>query len=244
MKQKPYWTPEAIVWFIENWETATEKEILKANPGRTMKNCIEKVSRLRAQGIPIPYRPICPVGDKTDNIWQPNDVQDLMLMWEHATDEEILERFSDKTLQQCVNKIRNMRKCGFEIPLRTARGSTADKNHGTRISLLEKSDTIASNKSGHTGVTYKQSTNKWTAQIKICKRQYALGSFEQKEDAIAARQLIEELIAPILCEIKAEQCKTSNADYVAYSEKIEKIRQIILHTRHDMGWMRKAHCIQ
>jgi hypothetical protein len=44
------------------------------------------------------------------------------------------------------------------------------------------------NKSGVVGVSWKKQRNKWTANIQVNKKQYYLGMFLNKEEAITARQ--------------------------------------------------------
>ena len=48
------------------------------------------------------------------------------------------------------------------------------------------------NTSGVTGVFWHKKADKWTAQITINGKHYSLGLFEDKEDAIKARQEAEE----------------------------------------------------
>ncbi|QPJ28001.1 hypothetical protein IMX23_14440 (plasmid) [Listeria seeligeri] len=47
------------------------------------------------------------------------------------------------------------------------------------------------NKSGHTGVAFKD--NKWIARIAISGKEHHLGTFNTKEEAIAAREKGEEM---------------------------------------------------
>jgi hypothetical protein len=52
-----------------------------------------------------------------------------------------------------------------------------------------KNQTIKrTNKSGVVGVSWKKQRNRWTANIQLNKKQYYLGMFLNKEEAIAARQ--------------------------------------------------------
>ena len=50
------------------------------------------------------------------------------------------------------------------------------------------------NKEKHTGVSFHKSTNKWTATISHNKKQYYLGEFKEKDEAIMIRQLAEQKI--------------------------------------------------
>jgi hypothetical protein len=50
---------------------------------------------------------------------------------------------------------------------------------------------ITSNKSGHRGVCRKKNHWKWTATIKLNKKNIHLGYFSAKKEAIAARKLAE-----------------------------------------------------
>jgi hypothetical protein len=47
------------------------------------------------------------------------------------------------------------------------------------------------NKSGHKGVYWSKSANKWCVQITRNKKKYYLGSYDNKEDAIEARRKAE-----------------------------------------------------
>lgn len=55
----------------------------------------------------------------------------------------------------------------------------------TRISIISNQKLRTDNKSGYTGVTFKD--NKWVARITVSKVEHYLGSFDTKEEAIAAR---------------------------------------------------------
>jgi len=62
---------------------------------------------------------------------------------------------------------------------------------GTRKSAL-KSKLHKGNKSGHKGVMWNKHRNKWTATIGFKGKQIFLGNFDDKQDAIKARQRAEE----------------------------------------------------
>lgn len=109
MNQKRSWEPDRTAWLIKNWATATKEEILAANPGRTMKACEQKVSKLKKAGVPIPHRVVCSDAGRAYERWATVDASDLIQMWPTATDNEILARFSGKTLEQCSEKICELR---------------------------------------------------------------------------------------------------------------------------------------
>lgn len=67
----------------------------------------------------------------------------------------------------------------------------SDRIDGTRKSAL-KSKLHKGNKSGYKGVTWVESRNKWRAYIGHKGKQVSLGYFDNKEDAVAARQNAEE----------------------------------------------------
>lgn len=67
----------------------------------------------------------------------------------------------------------------------------SDRINGTRKSAL-KSKLHKGNKSGHKGVTWTESRKKWRAYIGYKGKQVSLGYFDNKEDAVAARQNAEE----------------------------------------------------
>lgn len=66
-----------------------------------------------------------------------------------------------------------------------------DSINGTRKSALA-SKLHANNKSGHKGVAWMASRKKWRAYIGFKGKQIALGYFDNKEDAVAARKSAEE----------------------------------------------------
>ncbi|EDN8351807.1 AP2 domain-containing protein [Listeria monocytogenes] len=55
----------------------------------------------------------------------------------------------------------------------------------TRISIISNQKLRSDNKSGHSGVSFKD--NKWVARITVSRVEHYLGSFDTKEEAIAAR---------------------------------------------------------
>ncbi|WP_260443082.1 MULTISPECIES: AP2 domain-containing protein [Listeria] len=61
----------------------------------------------------------------------------------------------------------------------------------TRISMISDKKIRSDNKSGHTGVAFKD--NKWIARIFVSGKEHHLGTFNTKEEAIAAREKGEEL---------------------------------------------------
>lgn len=67
---------------------------------------------------------------------------------------------------------------------------------GTSVALLEKTPgrLVRSNTSGHNGVYFNRRSEKWAAQIGFKGKTYYLGSFENIEDAVAARQEAEKRI--------------------------------------------------
>lgn len=67
----------------------------------------------------------------------------------------------------------------------------SDRVDGTRKTAL-KAKLHVGNKSGHKGVIWLESRKKWRAYIGFQGKQIALGYFDEKEDAIAARKAAEE----------------------------------------------------
>lgn len=61
----------------------------------------------------------------------------------------------------------------------------------TRLSSISNKKIRSDNKSGHTGVAFKD--NKWVARIFVSGKERYLGSFDQKEEAIVAREKGEEM---------------------------------------------------
>lgn len=66
-----------------------------------------------------------------------------------------------------------------------------DRIEGTRKTALQ-AKLHKGNKSGHKGVRWNDQRGKWTAHIGFKGKQINLGYFENKEDAIKARQAAEE----------------------------------------------------
>ncbi len=65
---------------------------------------------------------------------------------------------------------------------------------GTSVVALEKSKQLrATNTSGYTGVYQEKKSGKWVARITFKGKAYCLGSFADREDAVKARQLGEEM---------------------------------------------------
>lgn len=66
---------------------------------------------------------------------------------------------------------------------------------GTSVTILEavRKRPNSANSSGHTGVYQDRRSGKWRAQITFRRKNYYLGSFENMEDAIKARQRGEEM---------------------------------------------------
>ena len=77
----------------------------------------------------------------------------------------------------CIDHIDNNRTNNCLSNLRWA--SHSENNHNMSITK--------SNTSGHKGVTFNNKAQKWKAQIKLDGLQIHLGSFDNKEDAIACR---------------------------------------------------------
>lgn len=63
---------------------------------------------------------------------------------------------------------------------------------GTNLQAIDRDEPISSNTSGHTGVSWDASRNKCMAQIAFQGKNYYLGRYAKKEDAIAARSEAEE----------------------------------------------------
>jgi len=63
----------------------------------------------------------------------------------------------------------------------------------TRTENLRNTATRADNTSGHKGVGWSNKTNQWRAYIQINGKTKSLGHFDEKQDAILARQTAEKL---------------------------------------------------
>lgn len=75
---------------------------------------------------------------------------------------------------------------------------------GTNLQSITRNKPITTNTSGITGVTWDKSRNKWKAQIIFKGKNYYLGRYDNKEDAIAARKEAEEnLFKPVIEKYKA-----------------------------------------
>lgn len=94
------------------------------------------------------------------------------------------------------------KSCGCKHGIKRDQGVrrhiTVDQVDGTRKSALN-SKLHKGNKSGHKGVTWMESRQKWRAYIGFKGKQITLGYFDNKDDAIKARHLAEEkYFKPIL----------------------------------------------
>lgn len=80
---------------------------------------------------------------------------------------------------------------------------------------------------------------RWVAKIRVQKQEYRIGQFLRKEDAVAARQLVNEAIGPILDNLAAETRRLEAAGDAAtipqmQAEKLEAIKQAILHVKQEI----------
>lgn len=87
---------------------------------------------------------------------------------------------------------------------------------GTSISQLYKK-IPSNNTSGFKGVVYKKDRSKWVAQIEFKGKNYNLGSYDKKEDAIEARKIAEENLFGNFIDWYAEN----------YPEKWKKIKKMV-----------------
>ncbi|GIO13551.1 AP2 domain-containing protein [Cohnella xylanilytica] len=87
------------------------------------------------------------------------------------------------------------KSCGCKLVEKRDKGARehiqTDRVDGTRITAL-KTKLHVGNKSGHKGVMWDKRKQRWKAYIGFQGKNYALGSFMTKEEAIAARQIAEE----------------------------------------------------
>ena len=93
-----------------------------------------------------------------------------------------------------------------------------DFREGTSLSSLVVSKELRSdNTSGCTGVHFDRQRKLWIAYINFQKKRYWLGTFENREDAIAARKLAEKrLHDPILMEEMDQLTEESKHKFVSY----------------------------
>lgn len=63
----------------------------------------------------------------------------------------------------------------------------ANLREATQAENLQNPSIRSNNTSGHTGVDWSSSMNKWRARIKVGRRDINLGYFKELEDAVAAR---------------------------------------------------------
>lgn len=61
----------------------------------------------------------------------------------------------------------------------------------TNISIISSSKVSKNNTSGHVGVSWQKSAQKWVARIAFKKQNYFLGCFDKYEDAVVAREIAE-----------------------------------------------------
>lgn len=100
------------------------------------------------------------------------------------------------------------KSCGCKHDIKRDTGRDQHIKHdqvdGTRVTAL-KTKTYKNNKSGHKGVAWMKTRQKWRAYIGFKGKQITLGYFDDKEDAIKARKAAEEkYFNPILEENQNE----------------------------------------
>ena len=122
---------------------------------------------------------------------RPTDMRDkTAVMWECRCDcgntvyrsHRMLKIGGDNASCGCL--IPEIRKQGFHLPDKTV--------GGTNIALLESTGLRADNKSGVRGVFYLAQRNKWRAELRFKGKNYYIGNFDMKEDAVNARARAEE----------------------------------------------------
>lgn len=101
------------------------------------------------------------------------------------------------------------KSCGCKHDIKRDTGRDEHIKHdqvdGTRVTAL-KTKTYKNNKSGHKGVTWMASRQKWRAYIGFKGKQITLGYFDSKEEAIKTRKEAEEkYFKPILEETENER---------------------------------------
>lgn len=72
--------------------------------------------------------------------------------------------------------------------------NAANAVEGTRIDNITRKKLISSNTSGYTGVYWDKARSKWHSQIEFKGKNYYLGRYDKKEDAIKAREIAEKEI--------------------------------------------------
>lgn len=251
------WSPDQNAWFVERWAVATEQEISEKFPGVTMDQMSSHADSLRARGVAVPNRSSAQLANR-QQAWSAEQTRILIEIYPTAPHEE-LQRRTGKTLRQCSIKVRKLRQAGIEIPERQAhRGPNRSPDAKRKpqppkeqrppdtrttckanIALLNKRGTISTNTSGTTGVYFSNMLQRWVAKIRVQKQEYRIGQFLRKEDAVAARQLVNEAIGPILDNLAAETRRLEAAGDAAtipqmQAEKLEAIKQAILHVKQEI----------
>lgn len=212
---------------------------------------------LRSRGVAVPSRSSAQL-DNRQQAWSAEQTRVLIEIYPTASHKELQHR-TGKTLRQCSIKVRKLRQAGIEIPERQVhRGPNRSPDAKRKpqppkdrrppdtrttckanIALLNKRDTISTNTSGTTGVYFSNMLQRWIAKIRVQKQEYRIGQFLRKEDAVAARQLVNEAIGPILNSLAAETRRLEAANNAAaipqmQAEKLEEIKQAILHVKQEI----------
>jgi hypothetical protein len=86
-------------------------------------------------------------------------------------------------------------KVVYGASLRNGKSKSCGCGRGSKLKdgrLTNPPRTPKNNTSGHVGVWWNKSANRWVARIKVSGKQIYLGKFKEYEDAVKARELAEE----------------------------------------------------
>lgn len=144
-------------------------------------------------GIQIPHNPRLERAYTEE--WTAEETQTLIAIYPTATNKELRKAIPNKTLRQCSSRASALRAWGADIPARKQEHHAADSR--LRASRLQTCDKRPG-KNGYPGISFINELQKWRAQITFNRKTYAIGTFETKEDAAAARQLVNEAVQPII----------------------------------------------
>lgn len=195
------WTSNEAAILIKNWKTASKEKLLQLLPGRTMQQCVNEVNRLRKKGVNVPKRDV----DGSKN-WSEHDMRVLIEHWETLPEDELLAKLENKhrTMAGCCAQIRKLRDAGVYIPTRSP---ALNRRNYDKI----------------TGVSYYKTRNAWCVRLSFEGVQHFLGTYRDKNDAIALRKLAEEIIEPVRTELR-QLSKTKHGPELQEARKEVKAR--------------------
>lgn len=214
------WSDVETEILIQNYPTMPQAELLALLPGRDWGSCANRVHKLRTNGINIPPRTVERATD-----WTEAETRILVENWSSTTIGRLLTKLPGRTAQECSDRVQHLKETGIAIPKRN-RNLTVDRR--TTCLSAYKRESQKAGPNDFTGVHKSRQDGKWIAAIAFYRKRYYIIGTENKTDAIAARQRINNALEPIFAELQCttETCVSDNNSDVL-NGIIARGRQII-----------------